>query len=89
MELLFREDPYLQSCEATVTAVSPEGLHVDRTVFYPEGGGQPGDTGVLIRASGEEVRILDTRKGMEMTKLSTFSRKVLNFQTSARTSNCV
>lgn len=63
MELLFRDDPYLQGCEAKVTAVSPEGLRVDRTVFYPEGGGQPGDTGVLIRASGGEVRIRDTRKG--------------------------
>lgn len=63
MELLFRDDPYLQSCEARVTAVSPGKLCVDRTVFYPEGGGQPGDTGVLIGASGLEVRILDTRKG--------------------------
>src|SRR5687768_17918990 len=57
-ELLFREDPYLRSCEATVVAVHPEGVELDRTVFYPMGGGQAGDTGEL-----GEWRVLDTRKG--------------------------
>jgi len=57
-ELLFREDPYLQSCEATVVAVHPEGVELDRTVFYPLGGGQAGDTGKL-----GQWRVLDTRKG--------------------------
>ena len=56
-ELLFREDPYLQSCEATVVAVHPEGVELDRTVFYPLGGGQAGDTGKL-----GDWRVLDTRK---------------------------
>jgi misacylated tRNA(Ala) deacylase len=47
-ELLFRLDPYLQSPEARVIAHTPEGaLVLDRTVFYPTGGGQPGDSGVL------------------------------------------
>jgi misacylated tRNA(Ala) deacylase len=57
-ELLFREDPYLRSCEATVVAVHPEGVELDRTVFYPMGGGQAGDTGKL-----GEWRVVDTRKG--------------------------
>lgn len=57
-ELLFREDPYLGSCEATVVAVHPEGVELDRTVFYPLGGGQAGDTGKL-----GDWRVLDTRKG--------------------------
>lgn len=60
-EELFRDDAYLQSCEATVTAVTPDGIVLDRTVFYPEGGGQPGDTGVL-RWDGGETAITGTRK---------------------------
>jgi misacylated tRNA(Ala) deacylase len=36
---------------------------LDRTIFYPLGGGQPGDTGALVRASGERIPIADTRKG--------------------------
>ncbi len=47
-ELLFRADPYLQAADATILAHTPEGgLVVDRTVFYPTGGGQPGDSGML------------------------------------------
>ena len=61
-EELFREDAYLKICEATVTAVSDAGVELDRTVFYPTGGGQPGDVGAL-RMSGREVEIVDTIKG--------------------------
>jgi misacylated tRNA(Ala) deacylase len=62
-ELLFREDPYLRACEARVTAADAAGIRLDRTVFYPQGGGQPGDTGVLRLADGRRIAILDTRKG--------------------------
>ena len=62
-EELFREDAYLQECTATVTAVDGTGIRLDRTVFYPMGGGQPGDTGVLRRADGSTIAIADTRKG--------------------------
>jgi misacylated tRNA(Ala) deacylase len=57
-ELLFREDPYLRACEATVTAVHEGGVELDRTIFYPLGGGQAGDTGRV-----GEWRVVDTRKG--------------------------
>lgn len=60
---LFREDAYLKTCAARVTAVGPEGIQLDRTIFYPTGGGQPGDTGSLARADGTRVVIADTRKG--------------------------
>lgn len=57
-ELLFREDPYLRACEATVTAVHEGGVELDRTIFYPLGGGQAGDTGRV-----GDWRVVDTRKG--------------------------
>ncbi|MGH7116027.1 MAG: alanyl-tRNA editing protein [Stellaceae bacterium] len=62
-ELLFREDGYLRGCEARVLAADARGIRLDRTVFYPTGGGQPGDTGVLRLASGEAIAIVDTVKG--------------------------
>ena len=62
-ELLFRADPYARTCEATVGAVEDGAVRLDRTVFYPMGGGQPGDTGVLRADDGSEVAVHDTRKG--------------------------
>lgn len=53
-ELLFRTDPYLRTCTATVLAHTPEGgIVLDRTIFYPTGGGQPGDSGQLSWAGGQ------------------------------------
>ncbi len=61
-EELFRADAYTASTTATVTAVTPDGIVLDRTVFYPMGGGQPGDTGTLTRAAdGAVVAVADTR----------------------------
>ena len=62
-EELFRDDATLLACEATLTAVTEAGIELDRTVFYPQGGGQAGDAGVLRRADGAELAIFDTRKG--------------------------
>ena len=59
---LFREDAYLRECDAVVTAVEGQAVVVDRTVFYPLGGGQPGDTGSMNWASGT-AQVLDTRYG--------------------------
>jgi len=62
-ELVFRDDAYARSCEARVTGIDERGLRLDRTVFYPTGGGQPGDSGVLRLADGTAIRIVDTVKG--------------------------
>ena len=61
--LLFRDDAYANSATAAVVRVDERGIELDRTVFYPVGGGQAGDAGALIRASGERIAIADTRKG--------------------------
>jgi len=58
--LLFRDDAYLRSCEASVLACDQRGIRLDRTVFYYLSGGQAGDTGVLRTADGREVHISDT-----------------------------
>jgi len=62
-ELLFREDAYLRTATARVVAAGERGIELDRTVFYPQGGGQAGDTGRLLRPQGEPILITDTRKG--------------------------
>ena len=62
-QLLFRDDGYLRSCDARVTQVDDHSIRLDRTVFYPTGGGQPGDSGVLRLASGQEIEVVDTIKG--------------------------
>ncbi len=62
MELIFREDAYACECEATVTAVDERGIWLDRTIFYAEGGGQPGDQGTLTTATGEVVAIINAVK---------------------------
>jgi len=61
--LLFRDDAYLTSCEARILGIDERGIRLDRTVFYPQGGGQPGDSGVLRLADGSSIAIADTRKG--------------------------
>ncbi|TLY85267.1 MAG: alanyl-tRNA editing protein [Gammaproteobacteria bacterium] len=62
-ELLFRDDAYLKTATARVLTVSEHGIELDRTVFYPQGGGQAGDTGTLLRGNGERIVVADTRKG--------------------------
>lgn len=62
---LFRQDAYLQLCDATVARIDDLGIVLDRTVFYPLGGGQAGDAGALTLADGTAIAIADTRKGKD------------------------
>lgn len=59
---LFRDDSYLKTCDATITAITPTGIETDQSVFYPHGGGQLGDTGWLITADGQRLAIENTVK---------------------------
>ncbi len=64
-ELLFHDDPYRRGCEAVVVGIDERGIRLDRTVFYPQGGGQPGDCGSLRLRDGRAIPIGDTRKAAD------------------------
>ena len=59
-EALFKHDAYLQECQAQIIVSSNEFVVLDKTVFYPTGGGQPGDTG-QIKWNDNSVDVIDTR----------------------------
>ena len=61
-EALYMTDAYLRRFDGAVTAVAAEGLLLDRTSFYPFGGGQPADQGELGTPGGETIRVVDVRK---------------------------
>jgi misacylated tRNA(Ala) deacylase len=60
-ELLYLRDHYLREFDATVTSISNDLIELDKTAFYPTGGGQPNDTGI-VRWEGGESKVLDVSK---------------------------
>lgn len=62
-EELFREDAGLLQCEARILRLTDAGVVLDRTVFYPLGGGQAGDAGSIELPDGRALPVIDTRKG--------------------------
>jgi misacylated tRNA(Ala) deacylase len=69
-DLLFRDDAYLRSCEAEVTAITDRGaILLDRTVFYATGGGQPGDSGEMELADGSRITIATAVYGEDRTQI--------------------
>lgn len=60
-EELAAKDAYLRTTTATVTSADDSGITLNRTVFYPRGGGQPGDTGI-ITWDGGAAQVVDTVK---------------------------
>lgn len=90
-DLLFRDDPYQAEAEAVVVAHTAEGAIVlDRTVFYPTGGGQPGDSGHLlwgamrlpiataVKVGADQVGLV-AAEPLEMPGVGTMVRQVLNW----------
>ena len=62
-ELLYQTDAYVREFTAVVTAITPEGgVVLNRTAFYPAGGGQPCDVGQLVTADGRQVPITQVKK---------------------------
>ncbi len=63
MEALYLKDSYMKECDATVVDVR-DGKYVmlDQTIFYPNSGGQPHDTGKLVRADGSEFKVVFAKK---------------------------
>jgi misacylated tRNA(Ala) deacylase len=59
-EKLYQEDPYLRECTARVTGVTGQAVILDRSIFYCQGGGQPGDTGEFVLPDGRSVKVADT-----------------------------
>ena len=57
---LFRDDSYTKELDVIVSEVIPEGLIFDKTIFYPEGGGQPGDEG-FVTSDKNKTRVLGTK----------------------------
>jgi len=62
-EAIFREEPYRRETPATVVRADEGGIVLDRTVFYPRGGGQAGDAGEIVRGDGGIIAVVATVKG--------------------------
>lgn len=67
-ELAYRDDAYAREITARVVSAAPEGVVLDRTVFYARAGGQPGDAG-LLRWDGGEMAVTEAMKGPDDTVL--------------------
>ena len=63
-EWIFQTDAYVREFQAQVTAVEGNAIALDRTAFYPGGGGQPADRGVF-QAEGQSWQVLNVRKDGE------------------------
>lgn len=66
---VFYEDSYLKVLDATVTRIEGDSVVLDQTIFYPTGGGQPGDTGTFARPDGRELQVIDTRKSRDSAEI--------------------
>ncbi|MFP6805903.1 MAG: alanyl-tRNA editing protein [Pseudomonadales bacterium] len=60
---VFISDSYMEEIEVSVTSIDGHSIQFDSTIFYPLGGGQPGDTGWIEVEDGRRLNIVDSRKG--------------------------
>jgi len=63
-EAIFQQQPYLTSLRSTITAVDGQWLELAASIFYPRGGGQPGDSGSM-QVKSNTFSVLDTEKTLE------------------------
>jgi len=68
----FYDDLYARELNTRVTAARPGEVETEATIFYPMGGGQPGDTGTLVTADGRRLRIADTRYAEDRSRIVHF-----------------
>lgn len=61
--LLYQTDSYLREFDATVVESVADGVVLDRTAFYPGGGGQPSDRGILVEQDGTRYRVAELGRG--------------------------
>ncbi len=57
---LFRNDSYLKKCKAKILSINEQGIILNKTIFYPESGGQPGDKGSM-KKNKQKINITDTK----------------------------
>src|SRR3989338_7059083 len=67
---LYLDDSYLKECEATITHAEGKFVELDKTIFYPQGGGQPSDIGKIFRGK-EEFRIIHGKNNGENVSYET------------------
>ena len=88
-EELFRLDSYVANCTASIAAIVEDSLELDRTVFYPMGGGQPGDRGTLALDDGHVLNVVDTRKTDDGRILHLLSGPVTNVAVGQRVNGAI
>lgn len=64
VDKVYLVDAYRKELDATITAIGPKEFELDRTIFYPTGGGVPHDTGTIL-ANGASYNIVDVKKSEE------------------------
>lgn len=67
-QLIFNEDSYLKEAEATIVSAADNIIKLNRTVFFPEGGGQPGDQGEII-LKDRVLKVIDTKKDLQENEI--------------------
>ena len=67
-DLLFNQDSYLKETEASIIGVEENIIQLDRTIFYAESGGQPGDQGEIV-LKDQVLKVVDTKKGSKPNEI--------------------